>query len=502
MISSLYQGGREELATALANKAQWPLLTREELQEQAKQKGIRVGRLEISMIKRPSYSEKLAREKKLYLAFLNSAICEKALEGNLVYSGRAGHLLLPGVGNRLRVGLTAPLDIRIQRTAKVLNMLPEQAESYLMQLDEDIAKWTRHVHRASGQDPNQYDVFFNLENTTVPNAAEILHNIARLPEYQATSASTRMLKDLNLCAQAELHLLMDERTRDVDLKVQAENQVLTVTYPPHHERISDAIPDVLADLKSCREIQCTMAETNILWVQERFDSNSENFQQVVHLAQRWGAAVELMRLISPEDMAENGDHVGKPAAYAFGRRECPMEYDGGVEDDDPAATVNDGGLSPAIEELINKGRCGGGQTVCGGYDKILERVRGDDDYALVVVGDMFLSKGHSTRTRRTRELAMSIRDRLKAPVITMEELKSRFLFGKRQAFTFLGYTAIVGLIYALAFMHQEAILTFLSGPIHEHIKWLAPLVIVLFVPLIAYLYGSVTGLALKLINID
>ena len=60
MISSLYQGGREELAHALASKAEWPLLTREELQEQAKQQGIRVGRLEISMIKRPSYSEKLS----------------------------------------------------------------------------------------------------------------------------------------------------------------------------------------------------------------------------------------------------------------------------------------------------------------------------------------------------------------------------------------------------------------------------------------------------------
>jgi len=502
MISSLYQGGREELAQALADKARWPLLTREELQEQAKQYGIRVGRLEVSMIKRPPYSEKLAREKKLYLAFLTSALCRKALEGNLVYSGRAGHLLLPGVNNRLRVGLTAPLDIRIQRTAKSLDILPEQAESYLMQLDEDIAKWIHHIHHAPGQDPNQYDVFFNLENTTVPNAAEILHNIAQLPEYQATAASTRMLKNLYLGAEAELRLITDEKTRALDLKVQAENQVVTVTYPPHNEKISAAIPEVLADLEGCREIQCTMAETNILWVQERFSAESENFQQVVHLAQRWGAAVELMRLISPEDSVADVNDIDEQSAYTFGRRECPLEDDGGVEDDDPEAAVNDGGLGAAMEELINQGRCGGGHTVCGGYDKILERVRGDDDYALVVVGDMFLSKGQSTRTRRTRELAMSIRDRLKAPVITAEELKSRFLFGKSQALSFLGYTVILCLIYAAAFMNQDAILTFLSGPIHQHTKWLAPLVIVLFVPFIAYLYGSVTGLALKLINID
>ena len=136
----------------------------------------------------------------------------------------AGHFLLPGVNNRLRVGVTAPLDIRIQRTAKSLNMLPEQAESYLLQLYEDIAKWICPVHHEPGQDPNQYDVFFNLENTTVPNAAEILHSIARLPEYQATSASTRMLKDLYLCSEAELRLITDERTRAVNLKVQARTR--------------------------------------------------------------------------------------------------------------------------------------------------------------------------------------------------------------------------------------------------------------------------------------
>jgi cytidylate kinase len=486
----------------LAGSTHWPILTYEELQERAKQQGIRVGRLEISMIKRLSDSEKLAREKKLYLAFLNAALCEKALQGNLVYYGRAGHLLLPGVNHRLRVGLTAPLEVRIQRTAKQLNMQPEQAEQYLTLLDEDIAKWTRYVHHSSGQDPNQFDIFFNLETTTMANAAEILRHVAQLPEYQPTASSTRRMKDMHLCAQAELRLMLDERTRDVDLKVQVERQVITVTYPPHQELISAAIPRVLADLKDCRGIQCTMAETNILWVQERFTPESENFRQVLYLAQRWGAAVELMRLIPPEDAMGELELTDGLVPYDLGQQACVMETNGGVEDDDPATMVNDGGLGTAMEELIDKGRCGGGHTVCGSYDKILERVRGDGDYALVVVGDMFLSKGHSIRTRRTRELAVSIRDRLKAPVITIEELKSRFMFGKRQAVTLAGFTALIGLIYALVFKNQDPVLTFLSGPIHQQMKWLAPLVVVLFVPAIAYLYGTITGLILNLIHID
>ena len=50
--------------------------------------------------------------------------------------------------------------------------------------------------------------------------------------------------------------------------------------------------------------------------------------------------------------------------------------------------------------------------------------------------------------------------------------------------------------------HQEALSRFLSGPIHQHYKWLAPVAVVLFIPLVAYLWGTVTGLALKIINID
>ena len=97
---------------------------------------------------------------------------------------------------------------------------------------------------------------------------------------------------------------------------------------------------------------------------------------------------------------------------------------------------------------------------------------------------------------------MNIRDRLKAPLITADEMKSRFLFGPRQALKLLCFLVLVALIYMLAFTHQKQILEFLSGPIHHQMKWLAPIVMVLFIPFIAYLWGTVAELTLKIINID
>jgi cytidylate kinase len=500
MISNRYQGSGEDLAKTLAAKTKWPMLSRSELQDQARKRGIKIGRLETSMIKRQD--EKLAREKELYLAVLTAALCEKVREGDLIYTGRAGHLLLPGVSHRIRVGLTVPMEIRINRTVQALNLTPHKAENYLYQLDEDIEKWIHYVHHADARDPNAFDLFFNLEKMTLSNAADILCDIVKMPNFQSTPASMALLDDLYISSQAKLRLAFDERTQAADFQVQADDGVITVTYPPHQEAICKYIPQVLADLDYCREIRCTMAETNILWVQERFKPESENYRQIIHLAQRWGAAVELMRLLPP------GENIEISAAkHPIGTRDFgPRHYLGvsgcGVEDDDPEAELDDGGLGLVQEELVHLGRCGGQHTVCGGYDKILEQVQANGKYALVVIGDIFLSKGHSARTRRTRELVLHIRDRLKAPTITADELKSRFLFGPRQALTLVGFVALVFLLYWLVFTNQSQVMDFLSGSTHQHYKWLAAVSVFVLIPIIAYLYGTVTDLALKLINVD
>ena len=502
MISSMYQSGREDLAQALARKTGWPVLSREEMLDGARKLGIKMGRLEMAILKTPGLSEKLAREKEVYLAFLTATLCEKARGSNLIYHGRAGHLLLPGVSHRLRVGLTAPQEVRVKRTAQALTLTPDKAETYLSQLDDDVAKWIRYIHRVNGHDPNHFDLFFNLENMGLSNAAGILCSTAELPDFQATPASLKLMEDLNLSSQAKLRLALDERTLQADLQVHADNGVVTVTYPPDQAKVGACIPQVLTELPGCREIQCTMAETNILWVQERFDPKSENFGRIIRLAQRWGAAVELMRLIPPEEAPAGAEGPIDESEYNYGRRECSLPDDGGVQDDDPEHASDDGGLDRTEEELVDLGRFGGRRTVCGGYDQILTQVQSSGRYTLVVIGEMFMSKGHSARTRQTRELALNIRDRLKAPVITADELKSQLLFGKRQAAALLGYLVLTVFVYAMVFAYQKPVMDFLGGPLHQNFKLLAAAAVAAFSPVLAFVYGNVSGLTLKIINVD
>lgn len=502
MISSAAHSLGKELASSLAVKTGWPVLNREQMAEQAEKRGIRLGRLETSIIKSPGVRERLAREKELYLAFITMILCEKGRERNLIYSGRAGHLLLPGVSHRLRVGLVAPKEIRIEKAMRDLRLSREKAESYLDKLDEDFDKWVRYVHHVDRQDPGYYDFFINLHNISLSNISVALCTLAELPDFSPTPASLRWMDDLYLAASARVRLNTDERTRNYELGVSAVGGVITVTYLPQQKSAAEVIPEVLEDLEGCKEMRCTMAETNILWVQESFNPKSDNFGQICRLAQRWGAAVELLRVAHRSDYEKTD--IGPPSSAQSQLDQMPKKevYTGGVEDDDYETPENDGGLARTLEELVSIGRSAGGHTVYGERDEIIETVEGSRDCSLVVLGDLFLDKGHETRMRRTRETALAIRERLKTPVITSDEMRSRILFGKKEAVKLMAFSALVACIYVLVFSSQGPILNFLGGEIHEKWKWAASIGVVLFVPSVAYIYSTVTALLLRLIGMD
>lgn len=497
LISNSPHGSGRELALNLAEKTGWPVYSRDQLVEKAHESGVKLSRLETSIIKSPGSNEKLAREKDLYLALVNKTICETANDGNLIYYGRAGHFMLPGIPGILRVGLQTPMGMRVDNAMNQLNLTREKAADYLEKLDDDIEKWVRYVHRETFKNPAAYDLFLNQQQIRLEDAAAILFQTTMLPAFSLTVESRKLLDDRCLAAGAKILLTQDPATSGMDLGVRAINGVVTVTYMPRQEPYAERISQVLINLKGCRETICTMAETNILWIQESFDPKGENFAQVTSLAKRWGAAVELLRLDSegefiPQIPVMEEHRISKP----------PSQTDnGGVEDDDTESPQDDKGLAKTEEELVAIGRYAGGRMVSGSGNEVVDMVK-DNNYSLVIIGNLFLSKGHETSIRLSRELGLVLHEKLKAPVISSAELQSRFLFGRKQTFRLLGFFLTTVLIYGLVFHFQESILNVIGGEFHSKFKWVASFLIFLFVPLVAYVYGTVTGLVLKLVDID
>jgi cytidylate kinase len=511
-VSRGTHSGGKELAEQLARKLDCACLSREELNDAATNEGIPVGRLEMAMVRPGIFSERLALERDHYLAFTTSYVCDKAMEGGLVYHGRTGHFLLPGVSHVLKVRVLADLEYRIKAVMRDLSLDRGKARRYIEDVDEDRRRWVRSVYAVSWEDAANYDVVLNLAQVSMEN---VLMQMAQLPDFQTTPASRRSMEDLRLAAKARTLLARDERTHGASVKVRADSGVVNVTYLPQDAKLAKAIPEVCRDLPGLEDIRATMAMTNLLWIQEEFQPHSELYNEVVELATKWNAAVELVRPAPEEERLQTQEEplaqTGRQAANLEAR-----EYDGGIEEDAPEAETANGGLEHTLDELARIGKSGGGRVVYGDPQQLVDTLDRSVPYTLVVLGDLFLSKGHAAKLRATRDLRSFLSDRIKAPVVTADELGGQYFFGRRDILRTAVFLLLAVAVYYLVFIYQEPILGFLahSGWYAEAIEdtflsrfdWMAKLVVALtvflFVPIVAYSYGTVARAFLKLIKME
>ena len=497
-VCSVPFGGGERLARILAEKLGYAFLSRDDVVGKANECGIPVGKLEVATVKKPAVRERLARLKERYLAVATATICEKAAEGNLVYYGRAGHFLLPGVSHVLRVRViperTQRLDTVVQRT----KLSRGKAETLLRDIDADIRSWVQFVHGVDMDDLHRYDLVINLEHLSIENAAMAVCGIAELPDFRPTPASRRAMEERLLQARARIKLALDERSAEADLTVRSNDGVVTITYMPRQAALASVIPEVLHDLPGCQELRCTVASTNILWIQEEFRSGAATPGQLIELARRWGAAVELLRY-RPDEVDEVGDGRA-PESATSGMKPAAA---GGVEDD-VLETVSDSdrAFQDALAMLVHSGRSGGGQSVAGRRERLISAINPNIPYSLVVVGDLFLKKGSAVRTRMTRELTNFLAEHIKAPVIPIAELAARLRFGPAQIAKLAVSAILMAGLYALVFTHQEAVLNVLAGPVHSAHPWGAVALVAVLAPLAAGLNAVVTSSVLRLMKLD
>lgn len=489
-----FSGGRD-FAEKLAAKLDYRCLSREELAEEAMEAGIPVGRLQTAVVKPPRVAKRLTRERELYLSFVTSRLCEYALEDNLIYHGHTGHQLLIGIPNLFRIRVHSKMEYRIENVMKRLNLDREGAISYIRNVDVDRDKWVRFLYGIDWLDPAQYDIIVNLAQVEVSTVTTALCGMAKMSEFVLTPAATNALQNLKLASEARYRLAMDKRTREAEFKVNADNGILQVTCMPHQADVAPYVEEILQPLEDCREVYCTIAGSNILLIGEQVRVDSEFFSNLVKVAKRWDAAIEIMRFSPEEDSTEETSPAGE--------EDYVIHSDNGgtgeVEAKHPEAHT---GVSAALDELKRLGCAGGSSTFSGNRDKLLENITQRAKYSLVVIGDVFMHRPESIRKRMVSEFKGFLTERMKTPVIGEEELGKELKTGWQQFFRLGLFVIIVAVLLGLVMTNQELLLNFFSGEKYESWRVLAILVLVVFVPLFAYSWGSLTRQVLKYMKLD
>ncbi|MEW6747116.1 MAG: cytidylate kinase-like family protein [Planctomycetota bacterium] len=497
-----YAGGKQ-LAETLARKLGYECLSREDLSDSATRAGIAVGKVELAVLRKRPLNEWLSIEKERFKAFVAATLSERALRAGVVYHGRLGHLQLPGVSHVLRVRAIMDAEMRIGLTMQRLGIARDKAKQYNEQVDEDRGRWIRTLYGVDWEDPAHYDLVINLSHVNIDNSAAALVSMAQLPEFQPTPANERLLKDIALAARCRLAVADWAPTRLADVQIKANSGRVLLTYLPRQRRLAPLFTEALAQIEGIQELVCTMASTNLLWIQERYAPQSEVLTQILDLAMRWDAAVELVQMVEPGAVAVQPAEDPEVVLLGAAQQATERSELGGILDDTACveAATGDESVDQTMSRLVSVGRAGGYRRVCGGPKDLIASLDRTATYSLVVVGDVFLSKAPSVRKRLARELAAYLADKLSIPVVEAGELKEQYAFGPRQWLRLLLFGAISALLFVFVFTYQREILDFITKEGTWH-RILSTACLLVFVPLFAYLYGNFARSLLRLFRFE
>ncbi len=502
-----YSRGKE-LAESLAAKLGWDCLGREELIELATDAGVAVGRLEMAVVKRRRFDEALALEKEHYQAYVTKELCERSLRGNLVYHGRAGAMLLRGVSHILRIRVIEDLESRLQQVSERLGLSRDKARKYFEELEDDLHRWVRTFYNVDWDGYSNFDLVVNLEGMSTDAVATALCSYAQLPSFQETPAVTAALENHLLAARARIALARDQATYKARFSVTALKREVSVAYEPADAGVASEIERVVRTVEGVDAVRSTMASTKILWLEERFDSGGTSYEDIVHLAQRWGAGVELLKLCAGRQGEAGEDREAAVRRLDADLGASPAERGrlGGIEDDvvetaPGSAAAQEDDLRDVWGELARLGVAGAAREVEADPGELSRALDRSIPYSLVVVGDVFRSKGSAAKVRLKRELGAQLSEALRVPVVGVQELREQYINRGGELARALFFGVVVVLIYGAVFTHQKEILVLLV-PETMIEKAAAVVALLAFVPVVAFLYGKVAKTLLRLVGIE
>ena len=497
-ISCHSYGYGKELAEKLASELKYDHIAREELADQATAHGIPVGKLETAILKHQLITEELSIEIERFKAFITAEICKRAIKGGVVYHGRMGHMVLQGLSSIIRIRATSNEEERINRVMQGMNLNSKQAKNYIEQVDEDRCRYTKFFYNVNCNDPNLFDIISNSTNLSIDDSIAALVDLTRLPEFQPTPKSNQEIDDLLLQSQCRLAIAEDVRTRVAKVDIKAFQGNVSITYLPPYAKQAEFFLEVLKSIENMRSLVCTMAATNILYIQERFNPDAETFNHLVEIAGKWNASVELARIVH---QTREDEHL--PVEETDQTKFSDREKNGGILDDtlETEEEKDKYGVPETINKLIQAGRAGAVSTIYGGVKSLANTVRVTKGNCLVVVGDVFLSSGAASRKRMKRDLISNLSDQSRVPVISSDDLKEQYLFGPKQMIKTLLFALLSVLIFYVVFTNQNFILKILT-PSNTEFKVLAVLIILISVPLIAFIIGSLWHNILKFVKLE
>jgi len=247
-----YSHGRI-IAERVAKDLHYQCVSEEIISLASQKSGIPENWLRRAVESAPSLLDRFGYGKKKYVAYIRSALLEYAAKDNLVYHGLAGHFLLEGIPNILRVMISAAPEERVKIIMNRENVSEEAALEIMEKFDKERRKWAMYFHGKDPWDLSMYDISFVVGRITIDDVVDKIISTVKLPSFQTTSETRQILMNESLAAKVKSDLM----NFYPDVEASAENGRVIVHIKrslEQEEALIDDIRAILMEMPGVKEV--------------------------------------------------------------------------------------------------------------------------------------------------------------------------------------------------------------------------------------------------------
>jgi hypothetical protein len=196
-ISREYGAGGSELGVLLGKELGWPVLDHELVRELAMRLKCEEGEVRAMDEHAPSFLERLASvavvtapesrahstpwvtDPDCIAAAAREVLLEAAQRPPLIVVGHGGNCLFRDRPDVLRIRVTAPFEVRVQRVARRSGLTAQQAAAEVRRRDGDRQQYLQRYYHSDVNDACQYDLQINTATVPLERAAQLVLSVTR-----------------------------------------------------------------------------------------------------------------------------------------------------------------------------------------------------------------------------------------------------------------------------------------------------------------------------------
>ncbi len=253
-ISRGTMSGVHQVLNLLQQRISIRCISREDLEKKVNQHGKIATKVLEKLPEAVTDYEQFSKLKWPFLVLMRNALLEEISDGDVIYHGYSGHLLLPHVRHFIRLRIHAPISLRVPMTMERLSCNEKEARTYISNSDEQKIKWARFIYAKDIRNPLLYDLCINLEHISLNATCAILESLLAMEDFQSTNESVREVERLKLISEIEKKLVIDPRTANLEIKAEVKGNMVNLIGPYLEKNEREVVLEVARSVPGVKEV--------------------------------------------------------------------------------------------------------------------------------------------------------------------------------------------------------------------------------------------------------